>query len=65
VNVIGQDTDRYRFKRAAALNRSKDTSQMINLRHQQVARSLGKNDREEKYTPFDLGSDVSGHDGSS
>jgi hypothetical protein len=63
--MIRQDTDRDRLKRAALLNRSIDTSQTINVLHQQVVRSLGENDREEKYTPFDLGSDVSGHGGSS
>jgi hypothetical protein len=65
VKMVGQNADRDRLKRAILLNGSIDTSKAINLLHQQAARSFGQNDREEEYAPFEFGSGVTRHHGSS
>jgi hypothetical protein len=49
VDVIRQDANGNRLKRTPVLNTSIDRSQAIDVFDQQIARSVGKNNREEKH----------------
>ena|SRR6266404_9622958 len=62
--MIGQDGDRDGFKWAALLNGTVTLPETFDLFEQKVARSFGKNDREEENAAFDFGSTILRHDAS-
>src|SRR5260370_9618080 len=62
--MIGQDADRDGFKWAALLSGTVTLAETFDLFDQKVARSLGKNDREEEKAAFDFGSTILRHDAS-
>jgi hypothetical protein len=53
MNMVGQNADSDRFKRAVELNGAIYLPQMINLIQQQAARSVGENNREKENAAFD------------
>jgi hypothetical protein len=49
------------FERMAFLNGQINPSEAVNLAYQEITRSVGKSDREEKNTTIDLGTTISRH----
>jgi hypothetical protein len=58
VKVIGQNTDRYGFKRTAPLDFSIAITETIYVIDEQVIPAVSENDREKENAAFDLGSNV-------
>ena len=61
MQVIRQNTYSNRLKWITLLRRFIDSPQPIDLSHQEITRSVGKCNREEKCSTSDLGSAISGH----
>ena len=63
MEMVGQNADRDCFERIPILNGRIDTTQMIDMLYQEIARPIGKCNGEEKYSAFDLGTTVPCHNG--
>src|SRR5437588_7729012 len=64
MDMVGQNTDRYRFERTAFLSSPIDLSKTVNLLHEQIARTVGEDNREKENASFGFGSNVARHDAS-
>jgi hypothetical protein len=64
VQVIGQDANRNCFKGPPLLNSTVGLPQPIDFLDQQIARTVGENDREKEDTAFEICATIAGHDAS-
>src|SRR5260370_20467590 len=60
--MIGQDADSRGFERPTFLGNAIDLTQAVNLLNEQMARSMGENDRKKERAAADLRASVLWHD---